>query len=360
MQNKVTFSTLLIILFYSFSSPVFAFKKVKQIQVLLHEGKVSSLASAVKGIAVKGGNVVYGGNESKAFVGGVAIFTTDKKITKGKHYTGLFKIYKEGNKVFVVNQVSIEDYLAGVLIGEISYSWPDAAIQAQAIAARSYAFYLIEKNKNQKYHIVSTERAQVFHGTYTINENLKKNIFKTKSKVLTSRGKPIMSFFHATCGGKTARTDEAWGKTKKKPLVYFQNVRCYYCKTHLHYSWRFVITKKLLHQKLSGVLQSGQKIRNIKLEKTLRSKRVQQVVLSTSGKTIRLKASKFRLLLGNENVRSLLFSFKKSGNKIVFEGKGFGHGVGLCQWGAKTMAEKGYNSRAILKFYYKNTVLRNL
>ena len=228
-------------------------KKVKQIQVLIYKGTAKSLNKDVLQVKLKANQVNFEGKR-QSFKSNRSYFRTKNKVTiKGKNYTGDFKILKQSENFLIINKLPIEDYLCGVLIGEISPTWPDAAIQAQAIAARSYAYHLMEKNKNKSYHLVSTTQAQVFYGSYHMNENFKKNIAKTKNQILTAKGKPIMSFFHATCGGLTARANEVWSQTKKTP-PYFQNIRCHYCTTHPHYHWKFSISKQALSSKLKKIL----------------------------------------------------------------------------------------------------------
>ena len=167
----------------------------KKVAVLIFQDSPTSLSLAKNNLVITAEGVNHGARVY-AFANRKAIFDTKKSIIIGDNqYTGAFKIIKNGKKILLINEVDMEQYLAGVLIGEISSSWADAAIQAQAIAARSYAYHLMSINKDKVYHLVSTTHAQVFHGTYKMDANLEKNIKQTKHLVLLHRGKPIITFF---------------------------------------------------------------------------------------------------------------------------------------------------------------------
>ncbi len=361
MKNNLLYLTLtLLCLLNPLSLKGSSLKKPKQIQVMIYKGSAKSLNKDVLQVKLSDNQVNFEG-KGLSFKSNRSYFRTKNKVTiKGKNYTGDFKILKQNKNFLIINKLLIEDYLCGVLIGEISPTWPDAAIQAQAVAARSYAYHLMEKNKDKPYHLVSTTQAQVFYGSYHINENFKKNIAKTKNKILTAKNKPIISFFHATCGGLTARVNEVWSQNKKPP-PYFQNIRCHYCTTHPNYHWKVSISKQTLSSKLQKYLPVPSDLKHIRISKYSRSKRAQTVdLILKSSKKITLKGNEFRLQAGPKEIKSLFFSIQKQGEHFIFKGKGYGHGVGLCQWGAKTMAEKGYNARGILKFYYKRAIFKEI
>ena len=273
----------------------------------------------------------------------------DKWALKQWNYTGLFIIIKHQNQYLIINQVPMEAYLAGVLMGEISPQWPQEAIRAQAIAARSYAYHLIQKNKNQPYHLVSTDKAQVFHGTHSIHEALRQNILHTKHILLTSKRGPIISFFHASCGGKTARPNEVWHPNQKSP-PYFQNIRCHYCKSHPSYDWEFTLSSVQLEKQLQKHLKPNETIKRMRVLKRSASKRITSIEIRTSTKRqFNLSGNQFRRLISPRALKSLNFKMKvvsfpskKKSSSVInedkgisFSGRGYGHGVGLCQWGAK-------------------------
>ena len=326
-------------------------KNTPIIRVRLYEGKIKNIHLKKNHFSVKDTHVLFKRKIIK-FKKNIAIFDTEKDfvIIGGYRYNKKIIIIKnQKGDVQVINQLSIEDYLAGVLGGEISYSWPNNAIETQAISARSYAYYLYNQNKNNVYHIISGEIHQVFHGSYEPNPRFIKAIKKTKGEILIYKGKSIQTFFHATCGGMTEKPYEVWGGEVKNKI--YQNIRCRYCKTHAKYKWEYVLPKKLLKEKgISAIRVSHRSF----------SKRVKVVHIVRNGKIEKLSGDEFRKMLGYRNVLSTAFSVHKRGRDFVAKGFGYGHGVGLCQWGAKTMAERGYSYRSILSFYYRNTQIKKV
>ena len=276
-------------------------------------------------------------------------------------YRGRFALLKSPQKrgeYLLILKLPLETYLGGVLEGEISHSWPLESMKVQAIAARTYAYWMINNSKGRPYHIKSTTSHQVFKGSEKVHPRFKKALALTKRTVLTHKGKPLQTFFTAACGGETERAHYVWVSDKKLP--YFQNIRCRYCTTHPKYKWEAKLSTKTVQGRLKGRFPGLGSIRSIRIKKRSPSKRALVVeVVGSRGRT-NVSGNAFRLALGAKTIASLRFNLKKRGRSYVFSGTGYGHGVGLCQWGAKTMAEKGYSYRRILAFYYKQARLQKL
>ncbi len=284
-----------------------------------------------------------------------AIFTIDEEnpiVYKKVKYSGKIIIEKNKEKFFVINEIELEKYIAGVLRKEISYSWPKNAIKAQALAARSYAYNFIEKNNNKAYHVGVDTSYQVFGGIHGVHSNITENVEKTRDLIMVYRNNPIQTFFHASCGGITEKAEDVWQSDKK--LRYFKNIRCPYCKTHPLYTWERSFKKELLESKIAAHI-SAKKIKKITILKMSYSKRIKLLALKpASGKSVLMTGNEFRRVLGAKSFPSTKFTLSKNKNDYVFKGKGFGHGVGLCQWGAKTLAERRNSYTSILNFYYKS------
>ena len=355
----------LIILIVS-SLPYLAFsKKETFVKVLISSGSKNKIQSLSESIRFNSKGLLIHNKKIKS-INGNYYYQTKKNLIIGKNkYSGDFSLIKHTkglqpkkreNKYLLILNLPLENYLGGVLEGEISHSWPMESMKAQAIAARTYAYWVLKNNKNKDYDIKSSVSHQVFKGNKDVHPNFKKALMKTKGTILTHRNEPIQTFFTATCGGETEKPKYVWGSTTRLP--YFQNINCPYCTTHPKYRWKAKISLATVERKLKFKV-SG-KIKSIRVVKRSPSKRALTIEITSSKGRVNLSGNEFRLALGGRVVQSLRFKLKQNKTNIYFNGRGYGHGVGLCQWGAKTMAEKGYSSRKILQFYYKQVKFKKI
>ena len=214
----------------------------------LYEGNKAKFKLQKNHFEIKNTHVLFK-NYAIKFRKSIAIFKTGKDfiILNKNHYNQKIIILKNSKgQVQIINELEIDDYLAGVLQGEISYSWPYNAIATQAISARSYAYYLYHKNKNKPFHIISGEIHQVFHGSYNPNPRFIKAVQQTKGKILVYQDQAIQTFFHASCGGITEKPHLIWGGEAENPT--YQSIKCDYCKTHPKYKWEYILSKKWIQQ----------------------------------------------------------------------------------------------------------------
>lgn len=184
------------------------------------DGKISSLFTLKKNHFEIGSQSIRFKNKTVQFKNSIATFETDKHfISVGKnYYNGTLIVIKKKDHLQIINELPINDYLVGVLAGEISYSWPQSAIDAQAISARSYVYYWREQNKNKPYHIISGEVHQVFHGVKDPHPKFVKAVRRTQGQIIIYRREPIQTFFHATCGGTTTKPHLTWGGEEKSKV----------------------------------------------------------------------------------------------------------------------------------------------
>ncbi len=345
-------SPLFIVTLYSEENPL-------TIRLLIYEGDGKDLSESKNNLALKGDQFRYQ-NEVYSIQSNKMLKVSAKKpiVVKGISYFGKIKILRKQRKYQMINFLPLELYLQGILQAEISYSWNAEAIKAQAIAARSYALYSMNESKAKNYDVVNSERNQVFSGVAKVHPNIAKNVLATKGVVMVHRNKPIQAFFHASCGGMTEKAENVWSSAES--LKYFKPVRCHYCTTHPKYEWDYQLGKDELQRKITEKLKI-KKVKSIKITKKTSSKRIKRItVTDEKNKKHHLTGNQLRILLEPSKLLSTKFSFTKKNNKYYFKGKGYGHGVGLCQWGAKTMAERGFNHKRILKFYYKNIKIKPL
>lgn len=242
--------------------------------------------------------------------------------------------------------VALERYVASVLAGEVSSSWPMEALKAQAVASRTFALRRMEERKNNAYHVQNSVSDQVLKAT--INETLVKAVRESAGLVLTVNQDLAETSFHSTCGGKTADAKNVWGRS----YPYLSGGVCGYCHGSPTYHWHVQMPMADIETKL------GQKITNIKISSRTKDGRVDKILLM-GGKQQYINGHEFRMALGPMKVKSTLIKeIKIQGTSVKISGQGFGHGVGMCQYGALGMAKTGKNYKEILAHYYPKTELR--
>ncbi len=274
------------------------------------------------------------------------------KVNK-KKYRGSFIISVEHNNLLFINKIDLDSYLYGVLPAEISPKWNDEVLKAQAVAARSFAIYNLNKNKNSLYDLSDCVLSQVYSGYDAEHERTNKAVDETKGEVLIYNNEVIQAFFHANSGGKTASSEEVWGGK----LDYLKSIEDPYSINEKNYKWNLKISLK----EISKVLQNNKiitgNIYELRIVNRTESGRVDKIKINGNNGTFEIKSKDFRNFIGVDKLRSTNFSLKQKDDEIYLEGLGWGHGVGLSQEGAKKMAESGRNYRDILYFYYKGVKL---
>ena len=305
------------------------------------------LATTVKG--TKDG-IMVGTKELK--MGGIRV----KSEGKAKIYVGgrLFRgdvdiVRKDNGKLILVNNISLDDYLYGVLYHEVSHRWPMEVLKAQAIAARTFALYQARQNKMQPYDLRSDIYSQVYGGSTSERWSTTMAVNLTKGKVLVYNGDLLPAYYHATCAGSTEDASNLW-KVDMQPL---DGVECSFCVKSPHYKWTKEIPLWSLERKLS---ESGYKIGKIASVSVLsrnKSGRVDKMeIRDNAGVSVVLTGKDFRQLIGPNELRSTRFDVSVKYGSLIVDGRGWGHGVGMCQWGAFGMASQGKKADEILKHYY--------
>ncbi|MGQ9694508.1 MAG: SpoIID/LytB domain-containing protein [Thermodesulfobacteriota bacterium] len=269
----------------------------------------------------------------------------------GKKYKGKILLYPGNNRdIWIINELPLEEYLVGLVNKEISSRWPLAAVKAQVVAARTYAYFQKEKRADNLFDVEATVNDQVYAGVNFEDEWARKAVAETEGEVILYRGKPIFAVYHACCGGTTESPEYLW--TGDYP--YLKSISCLYCLDSPHFVWNYQLAmdklKKILFAKGNGYLPINEIVTGPRNE----SKRITKVIIKTDEANIEISASEFRQLLGYDQLRSTNFWVKKENRFFSFSGIGWGHGVGLCQWGAKGMAETGTDYQTIIKYYYQN------
>ncbi len=311
---------------------------------LLKEGK--NLRAKVK--ASKNGLEL--GNERLA-VAGIRIETVSNAavIIDKRKFRGVMDIIKTPDEtLLLVNHVDIEEYLCGVLYHEVSHLWPMEALKAQAIASRTFALHQHQVNKDKEYDLTNTTYSQVYGGATSEKYRTNKAVIKTYGQVMTYNGKVFSAYFHACCGGYTEDADKLW----KTNLPVLKGRPCLYCARSPHFNWSRKVSIWLVRKKLLENSYKCGKITSFKPAAYDASGRVTDIIIKTTQGTFKVPSNKFRIMISPTLIKSTNFTVKLYDEFLYFEGKGWGHGVGLCQWGACGMAQDGFKADEILDFYY--------
>ncbi len=250
-------------------------------------------------------------------------------------------------RLLLVNVLPLEEYVVAVLGGEMPPSFPLEALKAQAVAARTYALNKKLETLDEPFHLGSSVLAQVYGGLERENPKTKEATDTTRGQVVTFDLEPIEAYFHSSCGGQTETGLQALGRD----LPYLQSVSCP-CGKHPATQWTTTLSAQELEEVLGHEARGEMKV--LGRTSTGRVRRLQVGSRFLDG-------VEFRQRFGYERVRSLLFEVTpdgKGGEHLA--GRGFGHGAGLCQWGAKLMADSGKGYREILLHYYPGTELQTL
>lgn len=280
------------------------------------------------------------------------------KISKGQGKEPQLTVYlvdEKKNKT-----MNIEDYVTGVIAGEMKNYWPVEALAAQAIVARTYVLYFIDSKGGSKYGgaNISTDfkEAQAWNPD-NINDRIKKAVEMTRGKVAVYNGKFINAWFHSHSGGLTATAKEGLAFKEAEP-PYIKIVESPDDGVGPESSWSASFTVEEFRSRIKQKLgKDVGEIKSISVGKRGPSGRA--VTLKING--VEMVAPDVRIAVDPMRMRStLLSSLRLENGRVIIEGKGFGHGVGMSQWGAKVMAEKGKSPEEIVKYYFKDVEIVNL
>ena len=261
---------------------------------------------------------------------------------------GQIEIRRNGKGLIAINVLPLEDYLAAVLGSEMPRSFPLEALKAQAVAARTYALRRKIEAWGKPYHLGATVLHQVYGGARAEDAKTRKIVAATRGEVLVWKMEPIEAYFHASCGGQTESGEEALGR----PLPYLSSVECA-CGSQPNAQWALKLGAK-------DFKSLGKEVKEVKVLERTQTGRARKVRLASASGTRVVSGVDLRRILGYDKVRSLDFEAELKGATFTFKGQGHGHGAGMCQWGAKAWAEKGWDYRRILGHYYQGAEIRRM
>ena len=335
-------------------------------------------------------------------------------------YRGDFIYQAVNGRVAVVNDVPLEDYIKGVVPYEMSPSWHKEALKAQAVCARSYADGQKERHKNNGFDVCSTTHCQVYHGIGRATANSNAAVEETRGQYLYEKNKKVVGYFFSSDGGATESAVNVWGGNyayltgKKDPYEKTESIS--------NGVWNKTLTAAELRSKLTASGRSIGEIQSVQVTKRTEMGNVNALTITdTSGKTVTLTKEACRTVLGLNSVRytvggqgslegatastipvngkpvqnGAFYTIQGDGTKTnissvhgktaltaagtetltaaqqtfgsepavtgksyTFSGRGWGHHVGMSQYGAKAMAEQGMNYQQILQFYYTGVTVK--
>lgn len=253
----------------------------------------------------------------------------------------------------VVNEVGLEKYLKGVLPKEVLPGWPPETLKAQAIVSRTYAFFRMLEKADETYDVASDVTSQVFGGAESHDPRTDAAVDATRGMVLTYRGKIFPAFFHSNSGGFTTRAETVWDI---EPHPVLKGVASELSLKEKNAAWHGDFTYAEIEKALIKYGVKVQGVYKIKFKNQDNSGRYVDVEISDKKGRLDMRASEFRMALDPFRFRStLITSVAESSTGITVRGRGWGHGVGLCQYGSRHLGSLGYTYKDILNFYYPLT-----
>ena len=285
----------------------------------------------------------------------VTIFIKDETIKFNFISNSVVRVKRENGNI---DRVFFEEYVKGVLAGEMPTSFDLEALKAQAVAARSYVLKKMEQNKEKDYDVVDTVMNQVYLDDATLkekwkdkyeekNNKIKQAIVETKGEYMTYNNEVIEAFFFSTSTGKTENSGEGF----QTQLPYLKSVDS---------AWDEEVSPVFSQDNNLSLEEFYQKLNieynpNLKIEitKTTSTGRIKELKINDH----EFKANDIYQKL---NLRSTFFDIKQKDNQVEITTKGYGHGVGMSQYGALAMAKKGYKYQDILKYYYQGVEIKKL
>lgn len=300
-------------------------------------------------------------------------------VIAGKSYRGAAEVVADSARgLVVINRLGLEDYLLGVVPAEIGRRAPEefAAVRAQAVAARTYTISHLGRRDSLGFDLFATVEDQVYGGLEVERSDVARAISETRGEILTFDGQPVSAFYHSTCGGRTATRHEVWGEPD---LPYLRSVRDSdggedYCAISPRFRWRESWTAEEMNGFVRAELAarlglspaSVGRISGIRVLSRTEGDRVDQLEVEASGGRYVLRKNEIRWVLQPAEGRILgstdfvVRQGRLKDGEIVVEGRGFGHGIGMCQWGAIGRARAGQSYREILAAYYRDADVQRL
>ena len=252
----------------------------------------------------------------------------------------------------LVNTLDVEDYLRGVLPAEVYVDWPPAALEAQAVVSRSYALSRVWAEPFAPWHVRADTSSQVYGGLDREDERTSSAVAGTRDLVVLYEDSLVTAFFSSCCGGHTSAVGDAWPGSPREPWL--EGVECPWCADSPHAAWELRLEFAELSRLLVDNGYCTEPLTGLRPLTNQRTGRVTALVFTTGpGESFSVPGNELRRLLGYSRLKSTRFTLADvDENGLTLCGSGYGHGVGLCQWGARGMAVAGHVTEEIIEFYF--------
>jgi len=266
----------------------------------------------------------------------------------GRQFRGSVTLTEERGGLRVVNELGLEDYVAGTLLGEVSEGFGDVVLRAQAIAIRSYALHRRAHARSPDYDVEASTTGQVYLGLDGETPMVREAVDATSGQILTFDGEPILAAFHSAAGGRTATAAEVWGRD----VPYLVSVGVPGEEDSPDTYWRAPVSAEELSDALAAAGKSVGRVRDVSVASRTPSGRSAALRVRGTEGQVEVSGETLRRVLGPMRLRSTLFEVRRTEDGFVFVGSGNGHGVGMSQWGARSLARRGSDHRQILARFY--------
>jgi stage II sporulation protein D len=293
-------------------------------------------------------NKVYNTGQDAIYI--IPVDNNSLVYCDSRWYRGSLKLLAKGNYITVVNVVELEDYIKGVVPAEMPANWNTEALKAQAIAARSYALANLNKRRSEGYDLDTSTNDQVYKGASAETYRSNVAVETTRGQVIVHNGRIIPAYYHSSSGGVTE--NDAWsGK------IGFVRIVRDYDQQSPRAQWSKILEKNQISSKLSARGYSVGELSAILPVSRTETGRIKKLRLTGTAGSALIDGEQFRKMF---DLPSSLYSIYINSNNIIINGKGSGHGVGMSQWGAKDLADRGYNAYQILGYYFNDVSIKTL
>jgi stage II sporulation protein D len=275
---------------------------------------------------------------------------------EGRELPGRLEVFIDNGALVAVNSVELEQYVAAVVASEVPPAWPAEALRAQAVAARTFAVaQKVARGPGARAHLGASVLDQVYGNAARPPQTALQAAWSTAGEVLTYGAAPIAAWFSASCGGVSESAEAAF-HLEAGAAPYIRGGEN--DEDRREWTVRVPLAEITAALRKAGRMQA--EVRGVSVGARTASGRAKDLALATSAGSRLISAVELRQLMGYERIPSLLFEASTEGGTAVFHGRGNGHGVGLCQWGARSRALAGAGYRDILAHYYPGAEIRRM
>lgn len=318
----------------------------------LHDVTHSFVVRAVRIVpTLKGFTVIDTKRREYVLSGAMRLQSVDHHLSvNGTWYQGTLYVITDNNHTYLINNLDVEKYVYAVLNTESFPGWPVEMHKVLAIACRSYvvAKMMDAERKGDLYHIRNTNVHQTYRG-YHETETIAQAVDQTRGLILTYAQKPIEAMYDICCGGIVPAKRAGGIMAPYLARTY----ACTHCKSSKVFHWACSYPVADIEHALRHDIAALRTIKDIKVDKKDRAGLVNQVVIKAASGYHYVSRKRFNSLF--KKIKSSCYAIAREHGSIIFKGRGYGHHLGLCQWGARQLVREGWDFKRILSFYYPKT-----